>query len=216
MKKFFSILCTTALITSLTGCTGEETSNPSSNSRVSLQTSNSTDNSGNSGESETSEDRNSSDSTPEPQKPAGEPTFLTAPDGTPIYTSEISEVYTESEEQGNKKTITLAKAEQMAQTGDGNFTVKCDGFVYGYIPQRALNRVDNPEMFEDIGNGGNFEYLGELSEGKAGYNKQLTDFIRIKPGDKFGELTVKNAYTLFTGNTKYLCYPYGYALRRGR
>ncbi len=129
-------------------------------------------------------------------EPAGEATFLTAPDGTPIYTSEISEVYTGSEEDGSKKTITLAEAEQMAQTLNGDFTVKCGGFVFGYIPERALNRIENPELFEDRGDGEYFKYIGEGLD-ENGYAKHSTDFIRIKPGDKFGSLTVKNAYTLF-------------------
>ncbi len=135
-------------------------------------------------------------------KPAGEATFLTAPDGTPIYTSEISEVYTGSEEDGSKKTITLAEAEQMAQTGEGGFTVKCDGFVYGYIRQRAVNRIENPELFKDSGNGKYFDYRGEVSDEKHGTDKRPADLIRIEPGDKFGELTVKNAYAVFT------CSPY--------
>ncbi len=135
-------------------------------------------------------------------KPAGEATFLTAPDGTPIYTSEISEVYTGSEEDGSKKTITLAEAEQMAQTGEGGFTIKCDGFVFGYIPERALNRIDNPDMFSED-EYGYFDYLGEVSDIKSGRKMWLPDFIRFKPGDKFGELTVKNAYTIFTRNPRY-------------
>ncbi len=54
---------------------------------------------------------------------------------------------------GDKQTITLEQAKQIAQTGEGNLTVKCDGIAYGYIPERAFNRVDNTEMFEDIGSG---------------------------------------------------------------
>ncbi len=195
MKKITTTLLTAVLLVSLTGCKPNEESPDTPNSPGdSSAITDSSDNSGNSGSPNSS---TASDSAPEPPKPTGEPTFLTAPDGTPIYTSEISEIYTGSEEFDNKKTITLEQAEQIAQTGDGDFTIKCDGFVYGYIPERALNRVDDPEMFKDSGSGKSFKYLGEKFDVNSFEGKCSTEYMRIKVGDKFGTLTVKNAYTLF-------------------
>ncbi|MDE7228859.1 MAG: hypothetical protein K2N56_00130 [Oscillospiraceae bacterium] len=188
---------------SLGGCTGNmETSDPSSNQQISSPISDGANNSdapGRSGSSDNPSSSDNSDSTLEPQKPDGEPTFLIRPDGTPIYTSEISEIYKGNEEWGSKEAITLEQAEQFAHEG-GDFTVKCDGFFYGYIPEKALNRVDDPEMFKD--SGGTFKFLGEMSDEKSGYNWRSVDLICLKVGDKFGDLTVKNVYTLFTNNKR--------------
>ncbi len=194
MKKFCTTLLTTVLLVSLTGCKPNEESPDTTNSPGdSSAITDSSDNSGNSDNSSTPE------SEPEPQKPAGEPTFLICPDGTPVYTSEIREVYTGSEFSGNKETLTFEQAEQYARACEGEFNVKCEGFAYGFIPERALNRVDNPEMFKEAGNGNGFDFIGEELD-KYGYGKLSTDFIRIKTGDKFGTLTVKSAYTLFGNN----------------
>ncbi len=193
MKKITATLLTAVLLVSLTGCKpNEESPDTPTDSGGSSAITDSSDNSGSSGSSSAPE------SAPEPPKPEGEPTFLTSPDGTPIYTSEISEIYTGSEEFGNKKPLILAEAEQIAQTGDGDFTVKCDGFFYGYIPERALNRMDNPEMFKDSGEGKSFDFLG-VSD-KEPYDKRPINLIRFNTGDKFGKLTVKNAYTLYRDN----------------
>lgn len=132
-------------------------------------------------------------SVPEIQK--GEPTFLICPDGTPVYTSDISEVYAGSEFDGNLETLTFEQAEQYARACDGEFTVKCDGFAYGFIPEKALNRTDDPEMFKDTA-GGWFEFTGDEE-------KTSSDYIRINVGDKFGPLTVKSAYTFF-GDDRFL------------
>lgn len=201
MKKFTAILCAAALLASLTGCNNaSETSEPSEGSRVSSPISDSSTVTGDP-DPESTGDPTGSDSPsgdPEPQKPDGEPTFLTAPDGIPIYTSEISEIYKGSDETGDKETITLDEAEKIAREC-GDFTVRCEGFVYGYIPERALNRVDDPEMFIDIGSG-SFDYSGEMFDVNTGEGKCSTEFMRISIGDKFGTLTVKNAYTLFGRN----------------
>ena len=210
MKKPYIITTATALLLTaallLSGCSKQnETSLPDSDSGNSSEISDSSNSSSeNSGNSDNSE---SSDSAPEPTKPDGEPTFLTAPDGTPIYTSEISEVYTGSELWDNKEAITFEQVEQMAQSGEGSFTVRCDGFVYGCVPEKALNNIDDPEMFESNDNGRSFKFLGKLSDKNFSYNRRKADWIRIKVGDKFGELTVKNAYTLYTNNERYAGVP---------
>ncbi len=140
---------------------------------------------------------------PEPQKPDGEPTFLTLLDGTPIYTSQICEVYKGAEVWGDKEAITLEQAEQFARERS-DFSVKCDGFAYGYISERSLNYVDDPEMFKQREKDSEyFDYLGgefDVNEFEGEYS---TDYIGIEVGDKFGPLTVKNAYTLFTRRTWY-------------
>ena len=162
-------LSVAVLSLTLGGCAGNtETSDPSSDQQISSPVSDGADNSdspGGSGSSDNPSSSDNSDIVPEPKKPDGEPTFLTCPDGTPIYTSEISEIYKGNEEWGFKEAITLEQAEQFAHEG-GDFTVKCDGFFYGYIPEKALNRVDDPEMFKD--SGGTFKFLGEMSDEKSG------------------------------------------------
>lgn len=199
MKKIISIFCVTALLVSLTGCSNGEIPDALKESDNTSTISDNLSSNNNSDESNNLENPNSMNSSPEPQKPKGEPTLLTKPDGTPIYTSEISEIYKGSEERGNKETISLEQAEQLAHEG-GDFTVKCDGFFYGYIPEKALNRVDDPEMFEERGDGETFEFLGEMSDRKSGYNRRLIDLTCFKVGDKFNGLTVKRAYTLFTND----------------
>ena len=201
MKKP-QIIATALLLTAvllLSGCSKQtETSLPDTDSGNSSEISDNGISNNNS--SDTSDNSENSDSTPEPPKPDGEPTFLTAPDGTPIYTSEISEVYTGSEIWDDKKAVTFEQAEQMAQSGEGSFTVRCDGFVYGCVPEKALNRIDDPEMFESKDNGKSFKFLGELSDKNSAFDRRQTDWLRFKVGDKFGDLTVKNAYTLYTNN----------------
>lgn len=127
----------------------------------------------------------------------GEPTFLLCPDGTPVYTSEITEIFTGSDETGDKREITLEEAERLAR-GGGDFTVICSGFVYGYLPDKAFNRIDDPDLFKDYGDGVTFNYIGEEIP-------PSTEFIRFENGGKIGSLTVKNAVTYFgnaNGNTE--------------
>ena len=116
-----------------------------------------------------------------PEIPKGEPTLLICPDGTAVYTSEISE----------NSPGSLALIEEYIRAGEGAFTVKCEGFAYGFIPQRALNHIDDPELFKDPGDGEIISFLGDE-------DKISTDYMRIKVGDKFGTLTVKSAYTIFS------------------
>lgn len=199
MKKFFSTLFAAALLFSLTGCSSGEMSDLSSDSKIYAPSSDSTGNSDwNSTNNSVSSDNPKNDFVSE--IPEGEPTFLTLHDGTPVYTSEISEIYKGSEEWGDKEAITLEQAEQFAKEGS-DFSVKCNDFAYGFTSEGTLNRMDNPEMFKDIGNGKSFEFLGEEFDVNTFEGKYSTDYTRIKVGDKFGSLTVKSAYTLFTRQT---------------
>lgn len=131
-----------------------------------------------------------------PEIPKGEATFLICPDGAPVYTSEISKIYAGSEFDGNYETLTLEQAEQCARECEGHFNVECDGYAYGYIPKKALNRADDPKMFKECGDGEGFDFIGEEDE-------LSDDCVRIKVGDKFGTLTVKSAETVFTDKWLY-------------
>ncbi len=196
MKKIISAISSLTFILSLTACSNSQSSGDNSTS-----SSSSTESSSSSTTSTESSTTSSESSTaPEPEIPAGEPTFLICPDGTPVYTSEISEIYKGSEEWGDKEPITLEQAEQFAKEGS-DFSVKCDGFAYGFTSEETLNCIDNPEMFKDIGNGEFFEFLGEEFDVNAFEGKYSTDYTQIKVGDKFGTLTVKSAYTLFSRQT---------------
>lgn len=191
MKKITAIIITAALFAALAGCNENNASEDSGSSSL-----NGTSNTESEGfaEPESSDADNS-----EPQTPAGEVAFLTAPDGTAIYTSEIAEMYKGSEEDGDKKEITLAEAEEIARSG-GDFTVKCGGFTYAYFSERAVNRFDDPDLFEANDNG-RFDYIGGgTNKGDSSKDVDSIDFIRMKPGDKFGALTVKDAYMLFGKN----------------
>lgn len=199
MKKIISTFFAAALLVSLTGCSNGEVPNSSNDSQIYIPSSDSTGNSDwNSTNNSDSSDNPKNDSVP--VIPEGEPTFLTLHDGTPVYTSEINEIYKGSEEWGDKEAITLEQAEQFAKEGS-DFSVKCDGFAYGFTSEGTLNCVDNPEMFKDVGNGEFFEFLGEEFDVNAFEGKYSTDYTRIKVGDKFGSLTVKSAYTLFSRQT---------------
>lgn len=186
MKKYIAITAlslSVAVLSLAAGCSNGISTGSSDQSSISDLTSEKHEN--NSTEISQSEPENSV-----PEIPKGELTFLTYPDGTPVYTSEISEIYAGSESDGNYETLTLEQAEQRAKECEGGFNVTCAGCAYGFIPEKALNRVDDPEMFKDLGDGENYEFLGEEDE-------LSNDCTRIKVGDKFGTLTVKSTHTFF-------------------
>lgn len=184
MKKILAQTISVMLIIAhLTACTDQSPENLSGTSSTSQNT-NETQNS--------TPDSTESDPNSEAQKPDGEPTFLICPDGVPLYTSEITEIYSGND----KKPAAFDEAEQGIRGGEEEFFVRCDGFTYGYIPIPALNRVDDPDKFKE--DGGTYEYIGNIDTKDEGLIS--TEFIRIKNGDKFGTLTVKSAYTLFGTN----------------
>ena len=124
---------------------------------------------------------------PEKQQPDGEPTFLICPDGEPLYTSEITQFC--SYKRDNH--IELVPDEEGSLE---NFTAaRCDGFVYGYVPERSYNFVDNPELFDFKTTNREYRYY----KGKEYPN--ITEFTRIREGDKFGTLTVSRACSYFSG-----------------
>lgn len=201
MKKKLTILISTltaALILS-TGCAkapsdpGNSTPEQSSSQGSSSVPENS---SGNNDESSNSGSE-SGDSAPTNDK--GEPTFLICPDGTPVYTSEITEIYTGSDfmENDDRRDITLEEAEKLAKEG-GDFTVICSGFVYGFIPENAFNRIDDPDLF-----GTRDDVIGFFSSesteyyGYTGAPVSSAEYVRFNTGDKIGALTVKSASVCF-------------------
>lgn len=210
MKKYIAVTVLSlslAILSLAVGCSdihgkGDNPDRSDHSNSSSSFTSSITDSSESSSAPKTSQSANIESTAPEPQKPDGEPTFLTLLDGTPIYTSQISEVYKGDEEWGTKEAITFEQAEQAARDG-GDFSVKCDGFAYGFIPEKTLNCIDDPKMFKADDDRTSFEFLGEQYDVNEDTGKYSTDYIRIEPGDKFGPLTVKSAYTLFTRKIRY-------------
>ena len=87
----------------------------------------------------------------EPEVPAGEPTFLTCPDGTVIYTSQITKYQEGAEFLGthehvqyplgafNKETFTTPECLQAV----------CEGFTYGFFPRLNVNVTESPEKFTE-------------------------------------------------------------------
>lgn len=130
---------------------------------------------------------------PEEKAPAGEPTFLTAPDGTPIYTSEITRYQDSAEFQGTHEQFPLEQFNEETFKGrDTAFDypeVVCEGFAYAFIPRVNISRYGSPEKF--IERGGVAIYNGEE------YPKG-NDYFRLNVGEKFVGLTVKNASTTFS------------------
>ena len=72
-----------------------------------------------------------------------------------------------------------------------SYTVVCDGFAYAFTAKHYFNPVENPESFQ-VNETFN-EYIGEEIAPSS-------EYFRVVPGDKFGELTVKSAQTEFWAN----------------
>lgn len=187
MKKKLAVILLAAVLAFTTGCSGkapvEDGSSSSSDTPPLSDISESVPESGD--KDDTSKDK-------------GEPTFLICPDGTPVYTSEITAIFTGSDGAGDRRDIDLEEAEKLAKEG-GDFTVVCTGFVYAYIPENAFNRVDDPELFrvrDDVivlDGAGDFDCFGYAGAEIPPSAK----FIRLDRGERFGGLTVKNAVTYF-------------------
>lgn len=145
--------------------------------------------------SENSQDNESSEETEnsEPKIPEGEPTFLTAPDGTPIYMSEITKYQNSAEFHGTHEQFPLDRFNK--ETFSSRYIlcdhpeVVCDGFAYAFIPRFNINYSAAPDKFEEF-DSVSLRYTGELLP-------DGNDYFRLEVGDKFGGLTVKSACTKF-------------------
>lgn len=103
----------------------------------------------------------------------GEPTVFVAPDGTRIYSSEITAI------DGTSKT-----AAELIETDYGT-SVLCEGFQYFTYPSGiSYNNYQNPEIFDDI------LYTGEPLE-----NENKCE--RFDVGEKLCGLTLVNAVSEF-------------------
>lgn len=103
--KVFAIVLSIPLIALIFGGCSDKVSEESSQTNSSAPTSSST---------ASSAPNSEASSTPlksEESAPKGKPTFLICPDGTPVYTSEISEICARNEFDGNLETLTLEQAE---------------------------------------------------------------------------------------------------------
>lgn len=105
--------------------------------------------------------------------PKGEPTIFTAPDGTQIYSSEITDI------EGTTKSI-----EELTKTDYGT-SVLCEGFQYFTQPSGiSYDNYQNADMFDGI------VYKGEISENR---NKCK----RVNVGDEICGLKLVNGVSEF-------------------
>lgn len=145
----------------LAGCANEQKSENSSVTSASF---------GSSAEKST---ESSSESGASSDIPKGEPTVFTAPDGKPIYTSEITAI------EGTEKT-----ADNLAKTDYGT-TVICEGFQYFTEPSGvAYNNYQNADMFDD------YAFSGNIAENKNSSK-------RVNVGDEICGLKLTRAVSEF-------------------
>lgn len=181
MKKLSYILALAFILANFTACKKSEQAKPKafSNGAASVI------------ESSLSEIETSK--APEEKTPEGEPTFLTAPDGTPIYTSELTRYQNPAEFHGTHEQFPLEQfSEETFKSSDilcDYPEVVCEGFAYAFIPRVNISLYGSPEKFTE--RGGIAIYNGEE------YPKG-NDYFRLNVGEKFGGLTVKNASTTFS------------------
>lgn len=125
--------------------------------------------------------------------PEGEPTFLTGPDGCPIYTSELTRYQDLSEFHGTHEQFPLEQFNKQTFKSRDILCdlpeVVCEGFAYAFIPRFNINYSEAPDKFEEFDDV-SLRYIGDpLPDGN--------DYFRIKVGDMFDKLTVKSACTTF-------------------
>lgn len=188
MKKLSAALAAALILASFTACKKSEQTDPTGfpNGEASIV--------------ESSLSEGEASNAPEAKAPEGEPTFLTAPDGTPIYTSEITKYQSSSEFQGTHEQFPLDRFNEETFKSREILCdypeVVCEGFAYVFIPRVNISCYDSPENFAE--RGGIMIYNGE------DYPKG-NDYFRLNVGDRFGGLTVKKASTAFSyANASYV------------
>ncbi len=179
MKKINAITFALLLLC-LTGCNSDKVPENSDNSSQTTSIS----------ENDSSEITQSKPESSVPEIPKGEPTFLTCPDGTVIYTSQITRyqdcaIYAD----GSHDQFPLDTFNMETFTDNTTPQVVCEGFAYGFIPRYCVNITEAPEKFTNSGGFG--MYSGEELP-------PSNEYFKIETGDKFGSLTVKSAQSIFS------------------
>lgn len=120
----------------------------------------------------------------ESSQPAGEKTFLIGADGLTIYTSEITEARIKDANESSGERI--LKTDELGKLNEETFSyVCCEGFAYVHDSRINLLAIEAPDKFE------NGVYTGaELPPSQ--------EYLRLRTGDKIGELTVRSAETEFS------------------
>lgn len=198
MKKITAIICTLALLTAFTGCNNGETSGGAPEGSTGNSAPESTDSS-ESGSNSESEQKSTDNSESAPESSAseeskGEPTFLTCVDGTVIYTSDITSLNSDDAKEEAAE-IPIEELDEERFINDA-YSVICDGFAYAFTSKDAFNPVQNPELFKVMEGFEDVEMMEYVGEEIA----PSSEYYRVEPGDKFGELTVKSATTNFYAN----------------
>ncbi len=198
MKKITAIICTLALLTAFTGCNNGETSGGAPESTAENSAPENTEKSESGGNSESApESTDNSESAPESsasEESKGEPTFLTCVDGTVIYTSDITSLNSDDAKEEAAE-IPIEELDEERFINDA-YSVICDGFAYAFTSKDAFNPVQNPELFKVMEGFEDVEMMEYVGEEIA----PSSEYYRVEPGDKFGELTVKSATTNFYAN----------------
>ena len=118
------------------------------------------------------------DSDSKSAEPTGTPTIFIAPDGSPIYDSEVTKI------DGTDK-----KAAEITEE-DEDVTIFCEGFQYFKEPEGvAYSSYENPEMFDG------WEFNGETPTNKNAWK-------RVNTGDEICGLTLKSATSTFLNYSK--------------
>lgn len=114
--------------------------------------------------------------TPVTSEKAGTPTILTAPDGSVIYSSEITQMYDIGGEPMSADALT-AESE--------GAEVLCEGFQFFKEPSgKAQDNYNSPELFSGL------DYLGEMPENG-------NEIRRVNVGEEICGLRLKSARTNF-------------------
>ncbi len=194
MKRVTAIISTIAMLAALTGCNNGEIPGGAPENSTGNSATESTDSSESAPESTDNSESAPESSVPEESAPKDEPTFLNCVDGTVINISDITSIQGTVYGVDNKLEQFAIEDFNKERFLKNEYSVTCDGFAYAFTSKDSFNPVQNPELFsaregfEDA-----VEYVGEEIAPSS-------EYYRVEPGDKFGELTVKRAETMFCSN----------------
>ncbi|MCX4354898.1 MAG: hypothetical protein OSJ43_01595 [Oscillospiraceae bacterium] len=169
MKKYLALLLTAALL--LTGCAENKEAPQNSSGEISSVLSDST------SSSSTEVEQNSFDTVPDESSAEPLPFPLFGADNVQITFGDVTEMLDKEGNALTKETLEDTKW----------YEITCGGFAYLAEPTVSLNSVDDSDMYDP-------ETL--LFSSAPDYTD--TEYKRYKVGDKFGDLTVKSAETMFS------------------